>query len=976
MKTIDVLGWTLVHSLWQIAAVAALLALALAALPRARSQSRYAAALIALVLATLCPLATVGYEVSILRTPTPVSASGIPVSSPPPIRARIARPFVGAVTSSFSALTHADEHISGWDRLRTKLEPALPALVWVWLFGIVLMSIRLAGGMLTLRSLRNVTVWNSEHELQLRANAMAQRLGIRRLVELRVSQVIESPLVTGLFKAAILFPASAITKLTPDQVDALLAHELAHIRRMDLLVNHLQSVVETVLFYHPAIWWISHMVRAEREHCCDDVAIRLTGDKGAYVSALISLEEIRIASPRLVVAARSGSLLERVQRMVGRPAKQKFGAGAWMGLAFAAIVILCLHQSVQAQTAKPDGPVRHIALPVLTIDGQPAVGAKVAVQYLDRRQVEPDVKVLVADDEGKVRFDLPFDRSYWAVGELPHRAIGIATGAYDSPVEPLKFSSAKTYRIKVMDKDHHPMAGVEIAPVLIVVDRRGTTFARELSEDFAVKTDSTGVAVAEGMPSKGGAQFGPVDVRWARSASQNYSVDSNSTLMLEPSREIDGVVTFEGKPVVGAPVSLVPSIRFDGPVRTDSEGHFKITQVPVGTFEIQALPDQTSNPMLVSVPQPIDTSGSMSKTVALELTIGGEITGQVVDERDQPVTKLRVAAQPKGMHILFDGPSARTDSQGQFKLAVQPGDIQIEASDRFMTGSQVVRVAPGSTQNIKIRIAARPEVYRVRCRLLDADGNPVKHQFVEYECNTAQYPHGEGSVEQTDDNGVAVMAIPASGRSTLVLRCHIGDQFSDYNFHPTSDNVTLKMRRVSLGSIHGRITDTNGQPLGGVSVNLGFSSGRGWVVGDAGRWDQKTDADGRYRWDNIYPGCGVIVMGIAPGHQDVQSPVALSVSGVSIAIPTMKMAPASSVSGVLVDLNGNPVANAQLYIESGNRVRDFFQKTDKQGRFLIDRVAVGTWKMHVNLGYKEYRIKVSTGQPRTYTIDLSHPLYH
>src|SRR5205814_4150217 len=122
------------------------------------------------------------------------------------------------------------------------------------------------------------------------------------------------PAVVGWVRPIVLVPASVFTGLTAEQIEALLAHELAHVRRHDYLINLLQTVTETLFFYHPAVWWVSRAIRNERENCCDDLAVEICGNTLAYVRALTDLEQMRQGMPRLAMAADGGSLLSRVQR--------------------------------------------------------------------------------------------------------------------------------------------------------------------------------------------------------------------------------------------------------------------------------------------------------------------------------------------------------------------------------------------------------------------------------------------------------------------------------------------------------------------------------------------------------------------------------------------------------------------------------------------------------------------------------------
>jgi len=149
------------------------------------------------------------------------------------------------------------------------------------------------------------------------------------------SSIADVPMVIGVFRPAILLPASMLLGLAPDQLEAILVHELAHIRRHDNLVNLVQRLLETVFFFHPAAWWVSACIRTEREHCCDDIAAAAS-DARAYAGALTTLEELR--SPALAVAATDGSLSSRVRRVLGF--RQPESRQGWMGPAIASAMVM------------------------------------------------------------------------------------------------------------------------------------------------------------------------------------------------------------------------------------------------------------------------------------------------------------------------------------------------------------------------------------------------------------------------------------------------------------------------------------------------------------------------------------------------------------------------------------------------------------------------------------------------------------
>jgi len=171
------------------------------------------------------------------------------------------------------------------------------------------------------------------------ATRLSRRLHIARTVRLLRSTLVEVPTVIGWMKPVILLPASALSGLNPHQLEAILAHELAHIRRHDYLVNLLQTVVETLLFYHPAVWWLSRRIRAERENCCDDLAVNLCGDPFTYAQALADLEELRGPDRRFVMAADGGSLVQRVRRVLGAPSHEGRAPG-WLAASASVLVLV------------------------------------------------------------------------------------------------------------------------------------------------------------------------------------------------------------------------------------------------------------------------------------------------------------------------------------------------------------------------------------------------------------------------------------------------------------------------------------------------------------------------------------------------------------------------------------------------------------------------------------------------------------
>jgi uncharacterized protein (TIGR03435 family) len=320
----ELAGWTLLHFLWQGAVVVAAAGAALFVLRSASPHARYALACVTLAVMLAFPVATAmwlgGSFSGGTRSADAVSDSSwtrfrapSPASAFPPVTA-------GAPDGRTPA------H-SVWTPFRSATIPADPAferllaaLVVLWLCGVSVLLIRLAGGSWRIRRLQRLSLSEPASQWHSSVVRLTQRLGLRRVIHVVDSAHADTPTVIGWLRPVILLPVSAMANLTPAQVDAILAHELAHIRRHDFLVNAGQTVAETLLFYHPAVWWISSRIRTEREHCCDDVAVEICGDPVVYAEALTELAARSVTDTRFAVAATGGSLIARIRRLLRPPA--------------------------------------------------------------------------------------------------------------------------------------------------------------------------------------------------------------------------------------------------------------------------------------------------------------------------------------------------------------------------------------------------------------------------------------------------------------------------------------------------------------------------------------------------------------------------------------------------------------------------------------------------------------------------------
>jgi TonB family protein len=293
---ISALGWCLLQFVWQAAVVGAVHACVRPLLPR--GNPRYLAAMAALIVLAVCPLVT-WHDI----------ATGMVSGGSADM----------VVTGSSVALSpRAAPAVEGWQAL---VQDALPWLVLVWAIGVVALGARVFRQWRSLRSMlqmaETLPVW------QARARAFAERMGLRRMVPVVASVRVATPILAGWIRPAVVLPLALLARMPASQIDLVLAHELAHLKRFDHVANLFQVVLETLFFYHPVVHWISRDARNERELCCDTLALQVTGgERRDFVAALASLEEFRAGHADLGVAASGGVLAERAWFIAGTAPKR------------------------------------------------------------------------------------------------------------------------------------------------------------------------------------------------------------------------------------------------------------------------------------------------------------------------------------------------------------------------------------------------------------------------------------------------------------------------------------------------------------------------------------------------------------------------------------------------------------------------------------------------------------------------------
>ncbi|MCG8700379.1 MAG: M56 family metallopeptidase, partial [Bacteroidales bacterium] len=307
------LGMMLLHFVWQGVCVAVFLAMVLVVFRKSSPQSRYNVSVVALLLFPLLTVATLFYH---------LNAYDFMVES-------------GALQLGGGDAKGGS--VSILDRIIALYVNYLPIIVAVWLFGMIVMLLRSLGNLIIIQRLKSYYLRSLSDELKEKITYITTQMSLKRKVKAFISEKAGTPMIIGHFKPVLLLPSTAVHKLSNDELDVVLQHELAHVKRNDYLVNILQISIEILFFFHPATWWISNIIRREREECCDMYAIREEKDKILLAKALTSIQEMQLETPSFAMSllGNRNNLLKRIKNMFkNRPVIPSFKEGVIVALFF------------------------------------------------------------------------------------------------------------------------------------------------------------------------------------------------------------------------------------------------------------------------------------------------------------------------------------------------------------------------------------------------------------------------------------------------------------------------------------------------------------------------------------------------------------------------------------------------------------------------------------------------------------------
>jgi beta-lactamase regulating signal transducer with metallopeptidase domain len=552
------LGWTLVHFLWEGALIAMILSVVLKGMKRQSADARYAVACAAMLGLLLCPIATLlTFAPEFVRRVTASGGDAVPATT------------FGLLLSAVGRLLDSPS-----------ANELLRATVGAWGVGVLFLLARLTLGWLRVQQVRRAAVPVTCMPIRGRMSVMALRIGIDKPIRLMESALAEGPAVVGFLRPMILLPTAAITGLWPVQIEAILAHELAHIRRHDYLANLLQSFVETLLFYHPAVWWVSARIREERENCCDDLAVKACGDRAFYAGCLADLDDLRPSPMELAMGAAGGSLLSRIRRILLVPDREtRTAAPAAAALAMIMSFGLVLAGFAQARGGESCKPARAVTTGAQAQDS-PLRSAPIEVPHYETvaNDDEPRPPLLAAPVVSAPRIPFPDVNlsTVWAAGQWLEKLWPELPAPQIHP-EALH-QAAHQLQVPQQGDFEQPTDFPDVLPMSEVVHVHGIILP--------------GAQEAIGQEAFGGSSWLGVDF-------------SGETSLMPPS--VTGVPLTAVSPLnttVGAPLNTVTG----GPLNTVTGGPLMTAQMPLTT--VVGGPLMTAHgPIMVTTNNPMVTRG-------------------------------------------------------------------------------------------------------------------------------------------------------------------------------------------------------------------------------------------------------------------------------------------------------------------------------------------------------------------------------
>jgi len=804
---------------------------------------------------------------------------------------------VAAVPGMHVAETASSEELASSISLRRR-----DWLTIAWILGVALflayISVRVSTTHRKLKRSRRVADW----EIRMTVAALAERLDLKMVPTVYMVDGIAQPFVWGWLRGSIYLPQQFVTAGTREQHEAILTHELAHVARWDAMANLVQVIAQAVFFFHPLVWWTNRKIRLEREKCCDEIVLAGLGTRPAryceaIVGALVTEYEANHSTPSLAVAGRMKNIEERIKTIM-TPCKKFYRRPSRLALATVLLLAACATPTALVLTARGVS-----AEPPTENASQPG------------SETSPDAAAETQDD-------LASDGSgRWQPG----------------PVLDFRVINART-------KEPLPDVRLELRNAGKGIDGRDvkiqTTDAEGRSLIPLPDAQSTAVRV---YPSKAG--FVPLRVYWASDPAPQV-MPKKVTVPMQPATTYGGVIRNEqGDPVPGVEVTVHywqrlgddPNLRvqIDEKTISDKDGRWQVDVMPDNIVEdwlriFLVHPDYVSDELrramiLVPITKRPSIKALREQNAEMVMRRGLTLEGRVVDEAGRPISGAFVYSEE---YYWIDGarPAAKTTEDGRFQVrAVKPGNVILTVKAPGYASQLIEEDTNGSASPLEIRLKPGQAL---QGRVVDENGKPLEgvsvsaghwrqHRYrldlrtetdAEGKFRLADVPLGEVEYYFRKDGYMAVPALPLSAAQVEPV-------------------VTLKPALRVVGSI---VDAETNQPLAKCSVFKG--SDRGTQV-DWERQFAKEVTDGRYefefRYDWVSQRIRVEADGYLPAFSRVFKPYDPDKGLVRY---DFKLTKADPSTGAVFGLDGKPLADAEVYLETNAVVTDADFSINKMGR--------------------------------------------
>jgi beta-lactamase regulating signal transducer with metallopeptidase domain/protocatechuate 3,4-dioxygenase beta subunit len=982
------LALTLLHFAWQGFAIAGLTVFLGLVLRCQRPSSRYLLSLLALAIMAACPVLTFWYLGASPAT-SPATAQTTDFNQAVENEAKSGRPEVAStppvrIESSVGVPGEGPELESWWHASQRWI-------VLAWMLGVSLVGARLLIGWAWLQRLKRC--------LQPAPEALREQCWrLCRVLNLRPPRIglsvhLGEAIATGLFRPIVVIPVSWLTELPPSMLEAVLAHELAHLRRYDLWVNLLQRATETLLFYHPAVWWLSRRLRAQRELCCDDLAVAVTGDRLCYAQTLEQVGRLVLQGRQSGVLAMGGSrmsLLARVKYVLEcRPAQSAgmpwlVGAVALIVPALALWWIFAPATSTEVATAIQ---VEELTGAVVDVDNQPVADVIVQV-FKNRHLMDESIKT---DAQGM--FKVPkawrnFDDARYVLVVKKHESLGWFDFTYS-----ISAKVEDKFRIQMMPMSHvlrgqltdaqgKPLVGLPVCAQLVGHPQNKTLWDLPLDQEpFAMSavTDEQGMFSLK-VPSGTGGVLVPHHPDWAAMCIRWLPKQLDlGRIEVPPGARIEGRV-LDAKSKNPMPGVWIEAEQYQptgdnfgwASAKTDKEGHYIIGGLAPGTYNVFFCNPGENRRLTAAAVEAVAVQPGKPGHADFKVMEGRLVTGKVIDdETGTPLANTTVgyngAARPRSGAASL---RVRTDATGTFRFYVPPSISLFYVADdlrnRLRDSASVIEVAADKDAPNLVLKAGPIESSVGNSLCLTHEQTNMQGYDPSYrakiECRTvgtkpitrvqAQLVYsGSRNTERWSNRSGPIFDISVryclEGRKAFILVDAEGfapAKSPEFVIAKTIPPMIVDLHEQTLVPVTGRVLDLKGKPVPGARVRTGRMI---YYQEDEFPWGPETvtDSEGRFSLKHVALGLRFYVRIDKPGTGGAETDPTSVDNQEALLLPDIRIGPPNqSIKGQVLDNNRNAVAGAKI-VYPGETVVE--TTSDSQGHFELRGLPAGKLALRV-----------------------------